>query len=572
MKKISQIAVINFPFFYTLEQIVMKLMGFGLMLVPAFITRYLMDSRIEQGEKIPLYWFGIAIVVTAAIHLFNFYFMHYRSQMFTNQRASDFNSVIARKIASSRMPEYEAEPKSKIYNIMNSDIASIYTLSNYIVGVPVNIIKAIMVMWLLFDAHYGFALIVLVMAPLYALSSYTNQGQRKKLMEEERKAADIWLEGVEVMINSKVSIGLNRAFPYILERSEREKDAFYRARNRQHFYLLITLELPRMISTLSLLLILIVGGNMVVGGWLTLGTLVFVTQLIGYEFESLAELASLQANFLNELPIFQRGKDFVALPDGDSAPAAQMGGRQDVEDGHPAAGKGNHAEEGNLMPKKSENGQGHGQAAGDAGIISLKDAGILRPDGSRLIQIDDFFVEGPGLILIRGENGCGKSTLFNILSGVFSEKQLETGEGGSCEISSMYRDSLGYLFYPNFIFAGTVKENVLYGRDIPEREFERVHKLLNLPPADKEVRIRPENLSLGEKQKIYLARLLLGDYKCILLDEPGSNLDDRTEENLIQALGEMKCGRLLLVISHNDRYDRIADRIYTVKDGSMAAD
>ena len=261
MKKISQIAVINFPFFYTLEQIVMKLMGFGLMLVPAFITRYLMDSRIEQGEKIPLYWFGIAIVVTAAIHLFNFYFMHYRSQMFTNQRASDFNSVIARKIASSRMPEYEAEPKSKIYNIMNSDIASIYTLSNYIVGVPVNIIKAIMVMWLLFDAHYGFALIVLVMAPLYALSSYTNQGQRKKLMEEERKAADIWLEGVEVMINSKVSIGLNRAFPYILERSEREKDAFYRARNRQHFYLLITLELPRMISTLSLLLIFIVGGN-----------------------------------------------------------------------------------------------------------------------------------------------------------------------------------------------------------------------------------------------------------------------------------------------------------------------
>ena len=69
-----------------------------------------------------------------------------------------------------------------------------------------------------------------------------------------------------------------------------------------------------------------------------------------------------------------------------------------------------------------------------------------------------------------------------------------------------------------------------------------------------------------------MARLLLGDYKCILLDEPGSNLDDRTEENLIQALGEMKCGRLLLVISHNDRYDRIADRIYTVKDGSMAAD
>lgn len=116
-----------------------------------------------------------------------------------------------------------------------------------------------------------------------------------------------------------------------------------------------------------------------------------------------------------------------------------------------------------------------------------------------------------------------------------------------------------------------MKENVLYGRDISEGEFERVHALLNLPPADKEVRIKPENLSLGEKQKIYLARLLLGDYKCLFLDEPGSNLDDETEAHLIQALNEIKHNKLLLVISHNDRYDRIADRIYMIKDGRMAA-
>lgn len=537
MKKISQIAVIKFPILKTLERIGLEMLGFGMTLVPSFITRYLMDNRIEQGREIPWYWLGIAVAITAIIHLFSFYCISYRGQMYCNQRASDYNSAIGRKIASSRIPEYEKIPKSRIQNIMNSDMASVYTLSNYIVGVPVNMIKAIVVIWLLFDAHYGFALMALLMAPLYVLSSYTNQGQRKKLMDEERKAADIWLEGVQVMINGKASIGLGRAFPYILGRFERDKDAFYKARNRQHLYLLITLELPKMISTLSLLLILIIGGNMVIGGKLTLGTLVFVTQLIGYEFGALASLASLQANFTNELPIFQRGKDFVALPDEDMT----------------------------LSAEKTE----EGRRERDTGIISLKNVFILRPDGSRLIQIEDFTVRGPGLILIRGENGCGKSTLFNILSGVFSEKQLEVEAGGSCEVSPMYRDSLGYLFYPNFIFAGTVKENVLYGRDIPDREFERVHKLLNLPPADKEVRIKPENLSLGEKQKIYLARLLLGDYKCLFLDEPGSNLDDGTEENLIQVLGEMKHSRLLLVISHNNRYDRIADRIYTIKNGCM---
>lgn len=53
-------------------------------------------------------------------------------------------------------------------------------------------------------------------------------------MKEERKRADIWVQEFQVMINSKVSIGLNRAFPYMMERFERDKASFYRARNRQH--------------------------------------------------------------------------------------------------------------------------------------------------------------------------------------------------------------------------------------------------------------------------------------------------------------------------------------------------
>lgn len=82
MKKISQTAVINIPFSSTLERIILELIGFGLMLLPSFITRYLMDSRIEQDKGIPYAWLGIAIAVTAVIHLFHYYFVNYRSQVF----------------------------------------------------------------------------------------------------------------------------------------------------------------------------------------------------------------------------------------------------------------------------------------------------------------------------------------------------------------------------------------------------------------------------------------------------------------------------------------------------------
>lgn len=76
--------------------------------------------------------------------------------------------------------------------------------------------------------------------------------------------------------------------------------------------------------------------------------------------------------------------------------------------------------------------------------------------------------------------------------------------------------------------------------------------------------IKPENLSLGEKQKIYLARTLLGDASCILLDEPGSNLDEKTERALAAYLAKLREQKLILVISHNAFYDAVADQTYEI--------
>ena len=90
-----------------------------------------------------------------------------------------------------------------------------------------------------------------------------------------------------------------------------------------------------------------------------------------------------------------------------------------------------------------------------------------------------------------------------------------------------------------------------------------------MPPADKEVITKPENLSLGEKQKIFLARILFKDSPFLLLDEPGSNLDDKTERNFAEELGRIKKKKYILVISHNKIYDEIADEIYEIQGGVM---
>lgn len=527
MDKVTEKSIVKISLGIRVKRIVLELIAFVLSLIPSFLTLYLTDERMEKGKAIPYYWIMIAIVLSVFIHLFRFYFSNYMGQVYVNHVAEDYRMEIAKKISVCQTPAYEREPKSKIFNIIN-DMTSVYTLANYLICVPVDLIELIVVIFLIFRTHYGLGIITLLMVPLYLVSSYFNKGKLQNLVSVERKKLDAWQREVDIILNQKVSIGLNHSWHYMLERYQNALSQFYKTQNKKHFFLLFTMELPKFITTLAPLLILIVGGNLVVDAKMSLGTLLFVLQLIVYLFAPLGDIAMVQADFMSQKANFKRAIEFKKLPEQE----AKLPGSDGEE-------------------------------------IRIKNVVLRRADQSALYEIPDLSIEGTGIILIKGENGCGKSTLFNIFSGVFSETQADLGESGLFQIPSAYRNDLGYLFYPNFIFPGTVKENVLCGKEAEAGIYENLSALLHLPPADKKVTTKPENLSLGEKQKIFLARILLCDHQLLLLDEPGSNLDDRTERNFAKELEKLKKKKCIMVISHNKIYDEIADQIYNIQSGIM---
>ena len=527
MLKTSELCIVEIPLRVRLGRISLELVTFLLMLIPSFFTLYLTDEMIEKGKTIPYIWVVFVILTCVAIHVFQFYFSKYMSQVYVNRVAEDYRMEIAKKISKCQAPAYEKEPKSKIFNVIN-DMTPVYTLANYFICVPVDFIELLVVIFLIFRTHYGLGMIALLMAPLYLVSSYLNKGKLQSLVSEERKNLDAWQREVDIILNQKVSIGLNDSWDYMLKRYQNTLSKFYKTQNKKHFFLLFTMELPKFITTLAPLLILIVGGNLVVNAQMSLGTLLFVLQLIVYLFAPLGDIAMVQADLMSQKTNFKRAREFVEMP-----------------------------EQEEKLP------------GSEGGELLIRNVTLHRADRSVLYKIPEFSVEEPGLILIKGENGCGKSTLFHILSGVFSEEQMQIEENGKVQVPSKYRNDFSYLFYPNFIFPGTIRENVLCGQEAEPGSYEKIEELLHLPPADKEVITKPENLSLGEKQKIFLARILFRDSQFMLLDEPGSNLDDKTEQNFAEELGRIKKKKCILVISHNKIYDEIADQIYEIQGGVM---
>lgn len=180
MKKILKMSIINIPKWILIKRIIANIISFLLLLIPAYLTRYLTDEMIENGSNIPYYWLLLVVVATFVIHIFIFYFVNYKGQIFANQLAQDFEVKLMQKVISSSNPEYEKESKSKIFNMHNNDIYSIYALSNYLTMIPVDILEVIVIVGILFNVNYIIAFVAILLAPLYVMSSFVN---KKKLNE-----------------------------------------------------------------------------------------------------------------------------------------------------------------------------------------------------------------------------------------------------------------------------------------------------------------------------------------------------------------------------------------------------
>ena len=197
--------------------------------------------------------------------------------------------------------------------------------------------------------------------------------------------------------------------------------------------------------------------------------------------------------------------------------------------------------------------------------------------------IEDMHIEAqPGqTIAIVGPTGAGKTTLVNLLMRFY---ELDSGEilVDGVNITQIKRGDLrrtfGMVLQDTWLFNGTIRENIAYGREgATEEEIIRAAKAAR---ADHFIRTLPEsyntvlnqdatNISQGQKQLLTIARAFLADPAILILDEATSSVDTRTEMAIQKAMGELMKGRTTFVIAHRLSTIRDADMILVMNHGSI---
>ncbi len=197
--------------------------------------------------------------------------------------------------------------------------------------------------------------------------------------------------------------------------------------------------------------------------------------------------------------------------------------------------------------------------------------------------LDDVsFTITPGeTIALVGPTGAGKTTIVNLISRFYEvtggSVRIDGWDVRDVTIESL-RKQMGIMTQDNFLFSGTILENIRYGRlDATDEEIEAAAQAVNAHDFimklekgyDTELSERGGGLSVGQKQLLAFARTMVSDPKILILDEATSSIDTKTELLVQEGIEHLLAGRTSFVIAHRLSTIRKADRIFVVDDGKI---
>jgi ABC-type multidrug transport system fused ATPase/permease subunit len=215
------------------------------------------------------------------------------------------------------------------------------------------------------------------------------------------------------------------------------------------------------------------------------------------------------------------------------------------------------------------------------GHIVLKDVSFRYLPDTPLIEHLNLEVQPGQTVAIVGPTGAGKTTLVNLLMR-FYEIDEGTITIDDVDTRDMIRDDVRRLFgmvlQDGWLFSGTIRENIAYGREnATQEEIEaaaeaaHAHHFVRVFPEGYDTKVEDDstNISQGERQLLTIARAFLADPQILILDEATSSVDTRTEVLIQRAMARLLTGRTSFVIAHRLSTIRDADVILVMDKGAI---
>lgn len=513
------------------------------------VTRHIIDNILPNKNIVILNWIIIGLIgfmlIKGVSELLNGYFL----TLFRERVLFDIQLKLFQHIQGLSLSFFKNSKTGYLMSRISNDVSNLRgLLAGTLLSFLKNSMTFIVGATVIFIFHWKLALISLFVLPFFIYSIRLFSGKIRKISGEfQENFALVW----DVLQETLSAIFVVKSFQ--LEKYEADKLV---KRLKERIKTTIDLNLITSLSSYATafiggigpLIVLWYGGREVISGHLTLGTLIAFNVFLGYLFGPVQSLISLNTDVQQSLASLERVFElFGIVPDIKEPKIPKI---FDIVEGKIVFENISFSYE-SLYPVLKQ--------------ISLK--------------------ADPGeTIALVGKSGAGKTSLVNLIPRFYDLQQGNIFIDGinikEVRIQDLRR-TIGIVPQETFLFAGTIKENIKYGRLIAtDEEIVEAAKLANadefirkLPQGyDTEVGERGVKLSGGQRQRIAIARAILRDPKILILDEATSDLDSESERLIRDALSKLLKNRTTFIIAHRFSTVLNADKIVVLDNGEKIAE
>lgn len=517
-----------------------------LRLVPPIFHKYIIDEVITNRvvSRLPLLVGGL-VAVYAGEHLLSavrLYVMHVLGEEFI----LDLRVRLYHHLQKLSLGYFETRQTGEIMSRITNDVNAVERFVTHSSDhLLVDVLRLIGTAVILLLLNWKLALITLIPAPVLVVAMrYFNTRVRPVYRAVRERLADI-----NARLQDNISgIRVIKAFGQEereLARFTDESRGYYLARVRG--IRMWSTFFPGMgfVASIGSVLVILVGTQMVLAGTLTIGGLVAFVAYVASFYEPINNLTQIDNIVQQAIAAGTRVFELVdAEPD-----------LEDVPDATPFP----------TQPAP----------------IAFEHVSFRYTTGDQVLRDVSFRIEPGQVVALVGPSGAGKTSIARLLPRFYDPNQGRITIGG-IDLRRFRRAALrwqiGVVLQDTFLFSGTVRENLMYGRpDATEEKMVAAARtayahdfILALPGGyDTEIGERGVKLSGGQRQRIALARAVLTNPRILILDEATSSVDAEAEYLIQQALEQVLAGRTALVIAHRLSTIRNADKIIALEDGRI---
>jgi ABC-type multidrug transport system fused ATPase/permease subunit len=525
----------------------------GAGLAPPFLAGRAIDAGIRTGDLSALDWIGAAFVAAAILYAVSTYAETYLVGWVGTRALQDLRERIFAHIQGMSIGFFTRNSPGVLISRMTNDVEALQQLvTDGVVTIFSSTLTLVGVVVILLLLDVKLALITFLTFPLLMIASLVFRivsSGAYRATRERIAAVTAYLQ--ESLSGVRVVRSFGQEPRHVDEMTELNEAN--RAVNMKTVYLNASyFPAVELLAAIGTSVILLYGGSQAINGAIEVGVVVSFVAYLTTFFEPIQELSQLYTTYQQGMAALDKIFDLLDTePDMVDAPGA-------------------------IDP-----GTIRGEIELDDVWFSYSDAAEPPPDSWVMEGVDLHVPPGQTLALV-GATGAGKSTFAKLVARFYDPQKgrvLVDGHDLRGVQQRALRRQLGIVPQEGFLFSGSVRENVSFGR--PEASLEEIESAVatvgatefvaGLPDGiETQVGERGVTLSAGQRQLVAFARALLAEPRILILDEATSNVDVRTEKTIEKGLEILLHGRTAIVIAHRLSTIRRAGKIVVLEAGGIA--